>query len=154
MVIHSFIRQRWHHQQCLTCPSHDEMVKMWQQMVMTQVTLTITQVTNLPYIVDEFIRQEIVTDMICVGTFCKTVEVIFFLIFELSGFGLCFCCFCHKFAFSPLLSQSSHYAANPIWNQRDLKLRLLSPSLAVSSLDMMSLLSGKRLFIRPAFWSS
>ena len=48
---------------------------------MTQVTLTITQVTNLPYIVDEFIRQEIVTDMICVGTFCKTVEVIFFLLF-------------------------------------------------------------------------
>ena len=48
---------------------------------MTQVTLTITQVTNLPYIVDEFIRQEIVTDMLCVGTFCKTVEVIFFLLF-------------------------------------------------------------------------
>ena len=48
---------------------------------MTQVTLTITQVTNLPYIVDEFIRQEIVTDMLCVGTFCKTVEVIFSLLF-------------------------------------------------------------------------
>ena len=48
---------------------------------MTQVTLTITQVTNLPYIVDEFIRQEIVTDMICVGTFCKTVEVIFSFFF-------------------------------------------------------------------------
>ena len=54
---------------------------MWQEMVMTQVTLTITQVTNLPYIVDEFIRQEIVTDMICVGTFCKTVEVIFSFFF-------------------------------------------------------------------------
>ena len=74
--------------------------------------------------------------------------------FSCLGLDSVFAVFATSLLFSPLLSQSSHYAANPIWNQRDLKLRLLSPSLAVSSLDMMSLLSEKRLFIRPAFWSS
>ena len=49
-----------------------------------------------------------------------------------SSFCDCFlnfsCCF-----FPSLLSQSLHYRANPIWNQSDLKLRLLSCNLDVPS---------------------
>ena len=57
----------------------------------TNLSLTVVSlfvVTNLPYIVDEFIRQKILTNAYCDSTFCSTVEVfvafyvIWFLSFE------------------------------------------------------------------------
>ena len=46
----------------------------------TNLSLTVVSlfvVTNLPYVVDEFIRQKILTDAWCDSTFCDTVEVPF-----------------------------------------------------------------------------
>ena len=94
----------------------------------TNLSLTVVSlfvVTNLPYVVDEFIRQKILTDAWCDSTFCDTVEVpfLFFWLFTKYLF-----IFSHFFD-----SESSLHRAEPIWNQSDLKLRPLSRYLGVPS---------------------